>query len=192
MRVRRNKNTIRVLGLDPSFSNFGAVAANLSLDSFEITIISMHLLKTEKRSGKGVRVSSDDLRRAREIRLFLDDHYAEASMVFSEIPSGSQSAKACKALGIAVGVLSCCPLPIIEVTALEVKKGAVGKKTASKAEMIEWATSLYPEAGWKIKKQKGVESYTLDNEHLADAIGVIHAGIATDQFKQVLGVLKSL
>ena len=194
MRKRRGekKNTIKVLGLDPAFAAFGVVLAELNLDTLDIDILNMELIKTEKMAGKGYRVSSDNLRRAQSINTALVQHYPEATLVFSEIPQGSQSAKACTALGIAVGIVACCPLQIIEVTAFEVKKEAVGKKTASKDEMIQWATARYPGADWKMKVRKKVLSFTNDNEHLADAIGVIHAGIKTSQFLQVAEVLKTL
>lgn len=191
-RKRGSNNTIKVLGLDPAFAAFGVVVAELNLDTLEIDILAMELLKTEKMAGKGYRVSSDNLRRAQSLNTGLLQHYPEASLVFSEIPQGSQSAKACTALGIAVGIVACCPLQIIEATAMEVKKASTGKKNASKQEMIEWATTLYPSAPWKTKIRKGELSFTNDNEHLADAIGVIHAGIETSQFKQVVEVLKTL
>jgi Holliday junction resolvasome RuvABC endonuclease subunit len=191
-RVKRGGAKIKILGLDPAFAAFGVVEAELNLDTFDIRVVDMHLIKTEKQAGKGYRVSSDNLRRAREINNALGQFYPDAYLIFSEIPQGSQSAKACTALGIAVGIVASGPLPIIEVTAFEVKKEAVGKKTASKGEMIDWATKLYPNAPWKTKKQKGVISFTNDNEHLADAIGVIHAGVKTDQFQQVLNMLKTL
>lgn len=191
-RVRKKSNTIQVLGLDPAFAAFGVVEAELDIATLEITIRDMHLIKTEKQAGKGYRVSSDNLRRAREISTALKQYYPDNYLIFSEIPQGSQSAKACTALGIAVGIVASGPLPIVEVTAFEVKKEAVGKKTASKKEMIDWATNLHPEASWLTKKQKGDISFINDNEHLADAVGVIHAGIKTAQFQQVLSMLKTL
>lgn len=191
-RIKRGSHKIRVLGLDPAFAAFGVVIADLDLTTLELDVVAMHLIKTEKQASKGYRVSSDNLRRAREINTALEQYYPEAELIFSEIPQGSQSAKACTALGIAVGIVASGPLPIIEVTAFEVKKNAVGKKTASKGEMIEWATSLYPLASWKVKSRKGKITYTADNEHLADAIGVIAAGVKTTQFQQVVNMYKTL
>ena len=142
-RVKRYKsrNVINILGLDPAFANFGIVIATLDLDSLEIDISGMELVKTTKSAGK---VSTDNLRRGRDIAGSLSLYYPQTDLVFSEIPMGSQSAKACTALGIAAGILSCCPVPLIELTALEVKKNAVGKRTASKEEMIQWATNRFP------------------------------------------------
>ena len=185
-------SSIRVVGLDPAFSNFGSVTADLIIPTLELKNLKLALLKTTKMSGKSVRVSSDDLRRAKEIHSFLGKVCSGASLIFSEIPSGSQSAVASKGLGIALGILSSCPLPIIEVTAMEVKKASVGKKTATKQEMIDWAYNKYPSANWKTVKRKGEVKLTNDNEHLADAIAVIHAGINTSQFKQAFSVINSI
>jgi len=191
--ARAMKTTsIKVVGLDPAFSNFGIAVAEITLPTFDINITGLSLLKTTKQSGKLVRVSSDDLRRGKEIYEFFKSKCGTASLVFSEIPSGSQSAIASKGLGIALGILTSCPVPIIEVTALEVKKAAVGKKNATKQEMIDWATSKYPKADWLTKKRNGKTTFTNDNEHLADAIAVIHAGIMTPQFKQVIDMFKAI
>jgi hypothetical protein len=42
---------------------------------------------------------------------------------------------------------------------------------------------LHPEADWKMRKSKG-ELVSVDgyNEHIADAIGALYAGLNTDQF----------
>lgn len=184
-RVKRNKKDyiIKVLGFDPAFAHFGAILADLNLTTLEIDIKRMELVNTEKRSGKGVPVTGDRLRRGRELVAFVNGLYPEASLVFSEIPQGSQSATAATGLGIATGILCCCPLPIVEVTPDQVKIAATGSKKASKDDMIKWSTEKYPHLDWKTKKRQGIISYTSVNEHCADAIGVIHAGIQTDQFK---------
>lgn len=191
-RTRGKTNTIKVLGLDPAFANFGVVFAELNLDTLDFDIIDMELIKTKKLAGKGDRVSSDRLRRAKEIHTALQKWYAEASLVFAEIPQGTQSASAATALGMSAGIIACCPLDVIEVTAREVKIGAIGKPTATKDQMINWATQLHPQADWLTKTRQGVVSFTGANEHLADAVGVINAGLKTDQFLQVAGVLKTL
>ena len=66
----------------------------------------------------------------------------------------------------------------------ETKLATVGTRTASKAEMISWATDLYPKAPWIKRGAK----FTLANEHLADALAVGHAGVKTDQFSQLLAM----
>ena len=51
--------------------------------------------------------------------------------------------------------------------------------------MINWAFDKHPDVNWITKKRKGSLRLTNANEHLADAIAVIYAGIQSDQFKQL-------
>ena len=68
----------------------------------------------------------------------------------------------------------------------------VGRKTATKLEMINWATSQHPAATWPYYKQKGVQIISeAKAEHMADAIGAIQAGIHTNPFLQTLPLLKA-
>jgi hypothetical protein len=62
---------------------------------------------------------------------------------------------------------------------------AVGTKTASKPEMIEWGMEEYPSAPWKLRKFKGSTIPTADNEHLADACAIAKAGIQLQEFRQL-------
>jgi hypothetical protein len=86
-----------------------------------------------------------------------------------------------------VGVLGGCPAPLIELSPTEVKLAAIGSKTAGKEEMIEWAMGKYPYAPWIKRAGKPVAK----NEHLADAVATIHAGIKTEQFQSVLRMLRA-
>ncbi len=59
---------IKVVGVDPSMSNFGLAIGTLDLDTDKLEIHGLELVET-KAGGtkKTVRVNSDDLRRAKEI-----------------------------------------------------------------------------------------------------------------------------
>ena len=72
------------------------------------------------------------------------------------------------------------------MTPTEVKLAGAGKKTATKEEMINWAASQYPKANWLYQKRNGVKCLVNKNEHLADAVAAIHAGIQSETFKQLL------
>ena len=74
-------------------------------------------------------------------------------------------------------------MSLIEVSSLEVKKSSVGKKTASKEEMRQWAYEKWPDAPWLKHGGKLVQK----NEHLADALASVEAGIRTEQFKGYAG-----
>lgn len=184
---------MKVVGLDPAFKNFGMVAADLEYltksSSWFCSCPSMELIKTVKMSGKktDVRVSSDVLRRAQELHYglhnFLGKH--KPQLVFVEVPSGAQSAAAGSALGVAIGVLGSIEIPVIEVTPLEVKKLFTRtRESVPKSAIMEWAYDCWPEASWL--KHNGKR--TLDNEHLADALAVIRAGVGTTTFKQLLAM----
>lgn len=183
---------IKVIGVDMAFANMGLAFAEIDVVGHAVNMLDLQLVCTEARGGKQVRKSSDDLRRGRALFDALYKAASGATLVMAEVPGGSQSARAAKTLGIATGVLACCPVPVVEVDPSEVKLAAVGKKTASKAEMIEWAMTLYPHLPWLTVKRKGQLEPTAANEHLADAAAAIHAGLLTEQFRQTAAIAASM
>lgn len=183
---------IKVVGLDPSFRNFGVAHSLIDLESGLISVVDLHLEQTAGAAGKTVRKNSDDLRCARQLHDMLIEQCRHPKFAMIEVPTGTQSARASWALGITVGVIASCPIPIIQVTPSQVKMASVGKKTASKMEMIEWAMSLYPDLNWLMRKSKGLMVPTNANEHLADAVAVLHAGAGSDQFKEIAALHASL
>ena len=94
--------------------------------------------------------------------------------------------------GICVGVLGALRatgIPFFEVTPSEVKMSSVGSKTATKKEMIEWATTKHPEANWPTYKEYGVAVINEGKaEHMADATAAIYAGISCNDFQQMLPI----
>ena len=103
--------------------------------------------------------------------------------------------RAMASYGICVGVLGAIrasAIPFIEVSASEVKLGSVGKKTATKQEMIQWATNNHPEAPWPTYKEHGKDLISeAKAEHMADAIASIYAGRETNEFQQLIQILKA-
>lgn len=97
--------------------------------------------------------------------------------------------------GICIGVLGglrAFGIPFFEVTPTEVKLATVGKKTASKMEIIERAMKLYPGDFWPMVTRSGKTSVSATKaEHMADAIGAIEAGLRTSQFQQTLPFLNA-
>lgn len=188
-------NVLRACSFDPALSNFGIARVIIKLDTMQIGVESVATLTTERRSNKSVRQNSDDLRRAQELQRGMVANCAKCSLAFAEIPTGAQGARAMYAFGLAVGVLASCPLPLIQVQPFEVKLATVGTKTASKAEMIEWAVALYPDLPWlryeKASKNHSKGDYHDDNEHIADAIAVSHAAIRTDEFKRMVAMWRA-
>lgn len=181
---------MRIVGIDPSLSNFGVAYCAFDKATNTFSVDKLELTKTDNEKDKAVkkvvRKNSEDLERASKLHKAFQDAIAEADIVMVEVPVGSQSARAMASYGICLGVIASCHKPMIQVTPTEVKVTTVGKKTATKQEMIEWAYSKYPDANWLKAKRGGVMELVAANEHLADAIGAVVAGIQTTEFRTAL------
>lgn len=171
-----------VLTIDPSLTNTGLAWHQLDLATLTAQVTGLELFPTK--GAEAVRKSADDMRRAAELADRIRRARSGMALVFAEIPSGAQNARAAFANGAVLGALAASG-PIIQVSPDEVKRASVGKRNASKAEMIEWAVAMHPEAPWLRRKLKGQLELLAANEHLADAIAVLYAGLRTDQFAQV-------
>lgn len=183
---------LKVVGIDPSIRNSGIAIGRVLLPSLEIQIDDIVLAATDSQHGKQVRKNSDDLRRAQEIVTQLEKACEGAAFAITEVPTGAQSARAAWMLGMSVGILASLKVmrvPLIQVQPSETKIASIGKKTASKAEIIEWAVAKYPDAPWLRYKRHGEMLLTDSNEHLADAIAVMHAGILTNEFQQAIALM---
>lgn len=183
---------VKIVGIDIGLCNTGIAKASLNLDSMCLVIDDLILIQTEPSKIKSVRRNSDDMRRAKIIHDAVQFYTKETSFAIAEIPTGSQTARAAFAFGICIGVLSGSPIPIIQVQPTEVKLATVGKKNATKDEMIAHAIKAHPDAPWLTHKSKGAIVYNADNEHLADAVSVIYAGLLSDQFVHATALMKGM
>jgi len=183
---------INVLGCDPALSNFGLAQAQIDTDTGEIKPLRLDLAETAPSKNKKVRKNNDDLERCRKLTEALRKNSNGASVCFVEMPVGSQSARAMASYGACMGILSGSPLPLIQLTPKEVKEAAVGNPNASKEEMIAWAYEKYPDLNW-IKgdsRSKNPGNLANKNEHLADAIATLHAGVNHEDFRSVVSILR--
>lgn len=185
---------IRIVGFDPSTSNWGICKSTLDLESMEWTVDDLILVETESESKKGVIKQSDDLRRAKIVQSGMIDACHGASIAISEIPFCNPAGYAGANFnsGLVTGVLASCPIPLIQVFPAEVKMKATGIRSATKGEMIDWAMKRFPEAPWKMRKLKGKMVPMNANEHLADAVASINAGLDSQQFKQAIAMFRGL
>ncbi|CDT53475.1 conserved hypothetical protein [Vibrio coralliirubri] len=182
---------ISVIGMDPSLSNWGFVKAEVDADTKKVTGQSLYLQKTATgKNKKTVRKNSDDLSRARDLADAIRSQIDGAAVAFVEVPVGSQSARAMASYGICIGLLASMQIPMIQVSPDEVKLAGAGHKTASKEEQIVWAVADQPELKWLTRKVKGELQITNTNEHLADALAAIYAGLKTEDFQSVLAILR--
>lgn len=178
---------IPVAGFDPSFTNWGIAEGMLDLETGILSEVNLTLIETEKGSNKQVRTNSDDLARTELLAVAAIATARRCKAIFVEMPVGSQSANGMKAYGVVVGVMGAIRalgIPVIEVTATEVKKQFTGNKNATKQEMIDQAVLTYPTANFP--NQRG--RVTAKAEHVADALGAIHAGVNTPIFQQIMRI----
>jgi Holliday junction resolvasome RuvABC endonuclease subunit len=186
---------IRVLGMDPSLSNWGLAGGLYDTDTGALHIKGLDLVTPVFPTGKQVRQNSKDLERAHQLAQGIKLAVQDAEAIFVEVPVGSQSARAMASYGICVGVLGALRAngtPFFEVTPTEVKLATVGKKTASKAQIIDRAMTQHPGDFWPMQTKKGQRTVIAGKaEHMADAIGAIEAGINTPQFQQTVSFIKA-
>lgn len=188
-------SVIKVVGIDASLNNFGVAMTSIDIHTLKVTLDNVFVIqpaKIEESSKRVVRKNSDDLRRAKWLQSQFISACAGFDLVTAEMPFGSQSARAMASYGICIGVLASCPLPMIEVTPMEVKLAGYGTKTATKTEMIEWAINLHPNANWRLIKRNGVHVPTKDNEHAADALASVYAALDTQQFQMAAAMMRRL
>lgn len=180
---------LKVCGWDPSMRNWGVAIGNYDVDANALHLERLVLSQTEPDKSKQVRKNSSDIATAFQLYQHAMNSVIGIDAVFVEVPHGSQSAAAMKGYGLVTGVLGALRasgIRFFEVSALEVKMISVGKKDATKAEMVSWAVSRHPEGNWP--KHQGAISLS-KAEHLADATAAIYAGIASNTFQQVLPFL---
>lgn len=185
---------INVVGFDPSLRNWGIATGTYDTVTKEIQIYHLGLVQPAIPTGKQVRQNSKDLESAAQLAKGALEVIQDAHAIFVEVPVGSQSSRAMASYGICVGVLGALRsqgTSFYEVTPSEVKLATVGKKTASKAEMIAWATQAFPSAPWPVYQQHGKQLISeAKAEHMADAIAAIKAGVQLTQFQQLISILR--
>ena len=185
-----------VVGLDPSLRNWGiAKGVLIPSQKMQVRIDWLDVIQPVLPTGKQVRQNSLDLESAKQLCEGAWKAAQGAHAIFVEVPVGSQSARAMASYGICVGVLGALRtsgVPFFEVTPTEVKLASAGKKTATKAEMIEWGVKQHPEAQWPTYLSNGTMKISeAKAEHMADAIAAIYAGIACNSFQQMLSFMKA-
>lgn len=177
---------LKFIGIDPALSNLGMCRGWIDLDSMEWEVEELNLQETKPVTSKTVRKSSLDYDRAREL-FEAQKAFAEgADFAFAEMPIGSQSANAMKGYGMCIMLIATLDIPLIQVSPTEVKVRAVRDKNATKEEMINWAVKKFPDINWLRRGQKILAK----NEHLADSIAAVNAGMMEDDFKSLVAMMR--
>lgn len=180
---------IPFLSIDSSLSNTGVASGFIDSITGEIDVNSIKLVETSKSTNKQIRASSDSIGRCRQTFDFvINEVYSVVPrIIFAETPSGSQSAAGMKSYGATCQLIASLKPQAIEVTPQEVKMASVGIKTASKDDMMVWARNKYPSLPWIINKS--TNKMQNKNEHMADAIAIVYAGVATKEYKQLISLI---
>lgn len=183
-------NQIKIVGMDPSLSNWGVAKGLLDIDTGVLDLQELSVIKPSVIEAKQVRTNVKDLDRANQLVSGALEAVRDADVICVEVPTGSQSASAMKGYGICIGALAALEVQghsFILVTPTQVKEITGLGKTATKKAMIEWASNTYPDAPWPRQTVKGVTSIVAGTaEHMSDAVAAIHAGVATPEFKRLL------
>lgn len=177
--------TLIAAGLDPSLSNIGASKMELTFNQegkiVAHKLISVALSQTNPDKKKSRRKNEEDRARAVIHHEFLKDYLKDVDIVFCELPVGSQTARAMASYGICIGITAAIELPFFVVAPMDLKLAACRNKQATKEDMISWGIRKFPNANWLQGKSASVLK---KNEHIADSLAAIVAGVKTEQFKQ--------
>ncbi len=151
-----------LLCLDIAFANTGWSALDKGVP------VAWGTIRTEKDKRKSTKVSDDKASRAALFASELSDvinQYKPLGIV-GELPSGSQNANAANLLGWAGGIVVATAtvygIPCEWISEGDSKKAALGRRTGTKEEMMEWARATFP--GSDFPKAK------THFEHIADSL----------------------
>ena len=176
----------RILGMDPSFSNWGLAFALMDNITGELTIKKLEVIKPQ--APKGVKLSQSDLDLLRSQYLFENVHkyLHRVDVVCIEVPHGSNSVRSAVGRGVCTGVLASLrastPTPFVLVNAFKTRKVISTEGPVSKEDAIAWATGLYPDAPWPRHNGKITNAKA---EHMADAVTAIHACLNLPEFTSI-------
>ena len=179
---------VTVMGIDPSLRNTGIAIMKVNAENSGVFGVTDWILARTQPGPLSQRKSSADFEAATVISSMIRNavEQYQPRVVFAEIPSGTQSARASFALGITLGIMATMLPKPIEVTPQQTKLQSIGIRTATKGEMIEWATTAYPDAPWQRTSNGRIMNA---NEHLADAVAVVHAGLVTPEWEVIKTLL---
>jgi Holliday junction resolvasome RuvABC endonuclease subunit len=180
---------VKLMGLDGSLQNFGIAVGTFNTETKQlVSVDELILSKTEKSKDKKVKRADDDFGRFNQHWtqiVTVAEKYGIIS-ICGEIPSGAQDARAAFAFGGVTAILAALDFyyAVETVTPAEVKLAATGWKHADKEDVIAAIHGCYPTAPWITSKKPNAMCIEHDgkyltnaNEHLADAVAVILAGI---------------
>lgn len=183
---------IKLVGMDPSMSNWGLSIAELDLETMDLKIKDLVLIQPDKSTKLKTRQNSKDIYTAEQLYCGVLPYIQDAKVVFAEVPHGSQTARAMASYGMCIGLIAAMnqTRKVIQVSAQDVKD-VIGVKDPTKQQVFDWAYNQHPEAPWVTYKRDGKHLLSLSqNEHLADATVALYAGSYTPEFQTIIQILK--
>jgi Holliday junction resolvasome RuvABC endonuclease subunit len=170
---------MNILTNDPSFTAWGWAIIDEANN-----VIDFDCIKTAPDyAKKRIRKSDDRVRRTEEIisRLYnLVDEF-KVELIITELPHGSQNAQAAVMIGIVIGILTTVAysrnIPFEYYSEADAKKAVLGKKAATKEDMIEAIDKLY-DVDWTGIKYK--------DEAVADAIAIHYVATKESQLLKMM------
>lgn len=191
--ITQRDSKILVTGMDPSLSNWGLVKAVYDAATGDIQVIDNRTITTTVDQNKTTRKNSKDIERTRKLFKEIRSFTSDTRILFAEVPTGSQGARAMTSYGACIGLLGALEalgLSLYQLDPKQAKKAVTGSPGASKAQMMEWALSVQPEVNWPRKSNGSINAGLF--EHQADALATIYAGVQTSEFMQVISMVKTL
>ena len=160
---------LTILTNDPSFTGWGwAIIRN-------DVVINIGCIKTApENKKKRIRKSDDTIRRIQEINTILLRVIRKyhVNYILSEAPHGSQSAVAAVMIGVVTGVAQtisdALEIPIEWYSEEDSKKCVLGKRSATKKEMIEAIDKIYIVPWFNVGYK---------DEAVADAMAIYHTAM---------------
>ncbi len=168
-----------VLTNDPSFTGWGWAVLEKDF------ICSSGCIKTApEHKKKRIRVSDDRVRRAAEITQELINIIKgyNVQMILSELPHGSQNAQAAVMIGMVTGIIvaiaECLNIPVEFYSEQDAKKAVLGRKAATKEDMVNAISTLY-DVNWTDTKYI--------DEAVADALAIHYVATKQSQLLKMMG-----
>lgn len=172
--------TYNILTNDPSFTAWGWAVLTP-----EGTVLASGCIKTEpEHAKKRIRKSDDRVRRAGEIirqLIKLIEKY-NIGLILTELPHGSQNAQAAVMIGMVIGIVISIAesfrIPIECYSEQDSKKEVLGKRAATKNDMVDAISELYDTVHWKNIKYV--------DQAIADALAIHYVASQQSQMIKIL------
>jgi Holliday junction resolvasome RuvABC endonuclease subunit len=159
---------MRVVGIDPGFRSIGA--AKIEIVDGRVDVLRMEVLHTWPDDTGDVCASADDVRRAIEIFVALEEFIDDDVMqIRAEAMSYPRNATSAAKMKMCWGVIACISharrIPILHATPMQIKQAVAGRRDASKVDMISAIVRRFPRLALRIN-----DMVKKDREHPVDAL----------------------